>query len=102
LNIAAIHRYTPHPQGDYMEFTLDPSCTNVVLKGAKGTWYTEENPDGREGFTRVYLLAGLQISRALPKFIVDYAAERAMPRATKWLKPEVEALKEEWLSEDLS
>jgi hypothetical protein len=44
----------------------------------------------------------LQISRALPKFIVDYAAERAMPRATKWLKPEVEALKEEWLSEDLS
>jgi len=101
LNIAAIHRYTPHPQGDYMEFTLDPSCTNVVLKGAKGTWYTEESPDGREGFTRVYLLAGLQISRALPKFIVDYAAERAMPRATKWLRPEVEALKEEWLSDDL-
>jgi len=102
LNIAAIHRYTPHPRGDYMEFTLDPSCTNVVLKGAKGTWYTEENPDGREGFTRVYLLAGLQISRALPKFIVDYAAQRAMPRATKWLRPEVEALKLEWLSADVS
>ena len=140
LNIAAIHRYTPHPKGDYMEFTLDPSCTNMVLKGAKGTWYTEENPDGREvsqtelvgvsmwcdfssirlrlilplsilppgkqhlyqGFTRVYLLAGLQISRALPKFIVDYAAERAMPRATKWLKPEVEALKEELLYDDRS
>jgi len=101
LNIAAIHRYTPHPRGDYMEFTLDPSCTNVVLKGAKGTWYTEENPDGREGFTRVYLLAGLQISRALPKFIVDYAAERAMPRATKWIRPEVEALKQEWDSDDL-
>eukprot|EP00536_Pseudo-nitzschia_multiseries_P003314 jgi/Psemu1/301876/fgenesh1_kg.50_\ len=95
FNIAAIHRYTPHPQGDYMVFTLDPSCTNAVLKGAKGTWYTEENPDGREGVTRVYLLAGLQISRALPKFIVDYAADRAMPRATKWLKPEVEALKAE-------
>lgn len=100
LNIAAIHKYTPHPNGDYMEFTLDPSCTNVVLKGAKGTWYTEENPDGRKGFTRVYLLAGLQISRALPKFIVDYAAERAMPRATNWLKPEVEALKEFWLTDD--
>ncbi|OEU08938.1 hypothetical protein FRACYDRAFT_249280 [Fragilariopsis cylindrus CCMP1102] len=100
LNIAAIHKYTPHPNGDYMEFTLDPSCTNVVLKGAKGTWYTEENPDGRKGFTRVYLLASLQISRALPKFIVDYAAERAMPRATNWLKPEVEALKEFWLTDD--
>lgn len=100
FNIAAIHRYTPHPKGDYMEFTLDPSCTNMVLKGAKGTWYTEENPDGREGFTRVYLLAGLQISRALPTFIVDYAAERAMPRATTWLKPEVDALKEILLSDD--
>lgn len=100
LNIAAIHQYTPHSQGDYMEFTLDPSCTNIVLKGAKGTWYTEENPDGRVGFTRVYLLAGLQISRALPKFIVDYAAERAMPRATTWLRPEVEALKEFLLRED--
>jgi len=99
LNIAAIHKYTPHPDGDYMTFTLDPSCTNVVLKGAKGTWHTEENPDGRKGFTRVYLLASLQISRALPKFIVDYAAERAMPRATNWLKPEVEALKESWLND---
>ena len=53
-----------------------------------------------QGTTRVYLLAGLQISRALPKFIVDYAAERAMPRATKWLRAEVEALKEE-LNEDV-
>lgn len=48
LNIAAIHRYTPHPEGDYMEFTLDRSCTNMVLKGAKGIWYTEKDPDGRE------------------------------------------------------
>ena len=42
FNVVAILQYTPHPQGDYMEFTLDH------LKGAKGTWYTEENPDGRE------------------------------------------------------
>jgi hypothetical protein len=48
LDIAAIHKYTPHPEGDYMIFTLDPSCTNMVLKGAKGTWYTEESPEGRE------------------------------------------------------
>jgi hypothetical protein len=48
LNIAAIHKYTPHPEGDYMIFTLDPSCTNMVLKGAKGTWYTKANPEGRE------------------------------------------------------
>lgn len=96
LNIAVIHKYTPHPNGDYMEFTLDPSCTNIVLKGAKGTWYTEENPDGRKGYTRVYLLASLQVSSVLPKFIVDYAAKRAMPRATNWLKPECENLKKEF------
>jgi hypothetical protein len=48
LNIAAIHKYIPHPDGDYMIFTLDKSCTNMVLKGAKGIWYTEQNPDGRE------------------------------------------------------
>jgi hypothetical protein len=48
LNIAAVHQYTPHPEGDYMEFNLDKSCTNMVLQGAKGIWYTEENPDGKE------------------------------------------------------
>ena len=48
LNIAAIHKYTPHPEGDYMEFNLDKSSTNMVLKGAKGIWHTIENPDGRE------------------------------------------------------
>ena len=48
LHIAAIHKYRPHPLGDYMIFTLDPSCTNLVLQNAKGVWYTQENVDGRE------------------------------------------------------
>lgn len=48
LNIAAVHKYTPHPDGDYMIFTLDRSCTNMVLKGAKGIWHTVANPEGRE------------------------------------------------------
>lgn len=52
LNIAAVHKYTPHPDGDYMIFTLDKSCTNMVLKGAKGIWHCQPNPDGREvGFS---------------------------------------------------
>ncbi|KAL3939594.1 MAG: hypothetical protein SGBAC_005707 [Bacillariaceae sp.] len=97
LNIAAVHKYTPHPDGDYMIFTLDKSCTNMVLKGAKGIWYTEEDPDGREGYTRVYLLCEVTVSRALPSFIVDYTADRAMPRATNWLKPQVEAAADLWL-----
>lgn len=47
LNIAAIHTYRPHPQGHYMDFCLDPDCTNLVLKAAKGIWYTQPNPEGR-------------------------------------------------------
>ena len=48
LRVAAIHKYTPHPQGDHMVFTLDPSCTNLVLQNVKGVWYTQKNVDGRE------------------------------------------------------
>jgi hypothetical protein len=44
LNIAAIHKYTPHPEGDYMVFTLDPACTNFVLQFAKGVWHTQKDP----------------------------------------------------------
>jgi hypothetical protein len=47
LNIAAIHNYSPHPDGHFMVFTLDPDCTNLVLKSAKGIWYTQSNPDDR-------------------------------------------------------
>jgi len=98
LNIAAIHNYRPHPDGHYMDFSLDPECTNMVLKSAKGIWHTQSNPDGRgEDWTRVYLICELKVSRVLPTFIVDYAANRAMPRATTWLKPQVETASKLWL-----
>jgi len=98
LKIAAIHKYFPHPDGHYMEFSLDRACTNFVLKDAKGIWYTQTNPDGRgEDYTRVWLLCDLKVSRVLPTFIVDYAAKRAMPRATTWLRPLVEEKSAQWL-----
>jgi len=91
LNIAAIHSYTPHPQGHHMIFTLDPACTNLVLRAAKGIWYTERNPDNKgEEYTRVWLLCEVKVSSMLPMWITYYAAKRAMPRATTWLKPTVE------------
>jgi len=75
-----------------MIFTLDPACTNLVLKSAKGTWHTQSNPDGKgEEYTRVWLLCQLSVSRLLPKFITDYAAKKAMPRASSWIKPTVES-----------
>ena len=125
LNIAAIHKYRPHPDGHYMLFTLDPECTNVVLQNATGIWHTQSNPEGRgpvrletvnsfvvlvlvvtltccsvfniQEYTRVWLLCGLKVSPVLPRFIVDYAARRAMPRATTWLKPQVETAAQLWL-----
>lgn len=100
LKIAAIHKYRPHPLGDYMVFTLDPACTNMVLQNAKGVWYTESNPDGRgDEYTRVWLLCELSVSSLLPQWITDYAAKRAMPRATTWIKPHVEAAAQLWYKE---
>jgi len=100
LKIAAIHKYRPHPAGDYMIFTLDPACTNMVLKYAKGTWHTQSNPDGKgDDYTRVWLLCELKVSPLLPQWITDYAARRAMPRATTWIKPHVEAAAELWFKD---
>jgi len=103
LNIAAIHKYTPHPEGDHMIFTLDPACTNFVLQFAKGVWHTQEDPYGdQSGYTRVWLLCELRVSKLLPTWITDYAAKRAMPRATTWLKPQVEAAAKLWLKKKSS
>ena len=99
LKIAAVHKYRPHPKGDYMIFTLDPASRNMALKYAKGIWYTQSNPDGKEGYTRVWLLCELRVSRLMPQWIVDYAASRAMPRATTWLKPQTEAAATLWLKD---
>ena len=59
-------------------------------------WYTETDPDGRKGYTRIWLLCDLAVSQLLPTFIVDYAAKRAMPRASSWIKPTVLAMKKEF------
>ena len=93
LNIAAVHKYTPHPAGGHMVFTLDPSCANVVLKMAEGVWHTQPCPYDPSK-TRLWLLCSIRVSRALPKWIMNYAAGRAMPRATEWVRPAVERVKE--------
>jgi hypothetical protein len=41
----------------------------------------------------------LKVSALLPKWITDYAARKAMPRATSWIKPHVEAATELWFKE---
>ena len=53
----------------------------------EGQWSLEEVA-GREGeCTRVCLNIELEASRLVPGFIIDYAASRALPKATLWLQP---------------
>lgn len=98
LNIAAIHKYVPHRDGHYMEFTLDKACKNAVLQDAKGIWYTQSvhNDSTGQTCTRLWLLCELHVSPLLPQFIVDYAARKAMPRATVWIMPTIERLRKEF------
>jgi len=98
LRVSVVHEYRTHPLGDYLIFTLDKRSQNFVLNKAKGVWYTESEGEGlAPGNTRVWLLAELKVSRILPRMIVDYAAKKAMPRATNWIKPHVETAASLWL-----
>ena len=75
------------PEDDALEFALDARSTNVVIKEAAGFWHVEEAPEDRgPGWVRVWLSAHVRISRAVPGKVVDYAASRALPRATVWLQ----------------
>lgn len=70
-----------------IRFTLDKNRFNPALKYVEGHWNLEE-VSGREGdATRVWLNIELEASRLVPPFIVDYAAGRALPKATLWLAP---------------
>jgi hypothetical protein len=69
-----------------IKFSLDPSRPNLVLRQADGFWYVEKLVD-RPGYSRVWLSASVIASRLIPTVIVDYAAMRALPRASSWLQP---------------
>ena len=67
------------------------SRPNLVLRQADGFWYVEKIID-RPGYSRVWLSASVVASRLIPTIIVDYAAMRALPRATSWLQPYFEKI----------
>lgn len=69
-----------------IKFSLDNSRnTNLVLRQADGFWHVQPAAD-HPGYSRVYLSTNVVVSRLIPSFIVDYAAARALPRATTWLQ----------------
>lgn len=91
LNFSVVHRVDA--DAGVVRFDLDPSETGYVLKEASGFWRVEMDAlDNNPGRCRVWLHVGLRASRLLPDFLVDYAAERALRRATSWLQPFMEEL----------
>ena len=98
-------------EANILEFKIDPERPVPFLEDARGFWYLEavapEIDTSRESArqatsaltapsrddttssprTRIWLVADLACSNLLPTAIVDYAAERALPRATAWLQP---------------
>lgn len=84
-----------------IQFELDPDCTKAgraVLREATGFFYVESPPD-RPGYSRVWLYAEVDVNRFVPGVIVDYAAGRALPRASNWIKPTCEAAQRKKLRE---
>ena len=84
-----MHRFNEDAQ--QLTFALEEGAENLVMKEANGLWFVETEGEGlREGHCRVWLQASLRVSRVVPKWVVDYAARRALPRATSWLAPAAE------------
>ncbi|KAJ1466447.1 hypothetical protein T484DRAFT_1861634 [Baffinella frigidus] len=58
---------------------------------AQRFWFVEPSPE-RAGYSRIWLSSKVTCSPLLPAMIVDYAAARALPRATTWLRREIEQI----------
>lgn len=82
-------------ESNMLEFTVDPERPAPFLEDATGFWYLEDVSEGGATKTRVWLVAGIACSALLPTPIVDYAASKALPRATTWVKPVMEELYKE-------
>jgi len=83
-------KHTAHPEESAVRFDLDRSRFGAVLQECTGYWYAEPSPDGGGG-SRVWLhVEGLRTHSLLPRWLVDYAAERALKKAFGWLRPQAE------------
>jgi len=89
LTVAVVHSVDDAART--VGFKLDESCvTRLVLQEASGAWLVETAPGGNANRSRVSFQMKLKASPWLPLWLVNYAAKRAMWRATFWLKPYME------------
>jgi ribosome-associated toxin RatA of RatAB toxin-antitoxin module len=70
-----------------VRFSLDSKRLNNVFKEAHGFWHVQIPEDRPEGYCRVYLSTEILAHKMVPTVILDYAASKALLRATTWLKP---------------
>jgi hypothetical protein len=79
-------RQVLNPAAGTVRFELDQNCSRF-LQEATGFWQVEQVDANR---SRVWLRAIIRSSCIVPSWIIDYAAERALRRATSWLRPYTE------------
>jgi hypothetical protein len=74
-----------------LSFKMDPQRPAPFLNQADGFWHLQDvTVLGGATATRIWLVASIACSPVLPGALVDYAAARALPRATTWLRPVME------------
>jgi hypothetical protein len=76
-----------HRESNIVRFNLDNSRTNLVFQDAEGFWLVQAPSDRPDGWSRIFLQARVVAEKLVPPMIMDYAASRALPRATKWIVP---------------
>lgn len=74
-----------------VRFGCDPSASGGLLREASGSWYVEPQADDPSK-SRVLFRCCLHAAEWVPQWLVEYGAQRALRRATSWLKPHVERL----------
>lgn len=88
LSVAIVHNVSR--EEGLVCFDLDPTVSAMMLKEVTGFWYVEALE--ADCISRVWLRVDLCAANWLPHWLIDYASERALTRATAWLKPNVEEL----------
>ena len=98
FRLGIVHRFTD--QLNRLDFSLDDDRSNYgsILELAQGFWYVEQSPNFyldpkdniRKPKSRIYLCADVKVNRFVPMWLVEYASERALSRATSWIIPHFE------------
>lgn len=90
LKVNVVQNFDPAAQ--QLFFELDRSGRNLILKDALGVWAVETEAEGLQpGHIRLWLCAEICVCRVVPRKIIDYASRKALPRATTWIRPEIES-----------